>query len=58
MSTRKPSTMLLGTPSMSQVKARAGQATMDAKRTARTSGEFGKKFQNDWTLHLSQALAF
>ena len=58
MATRRPSPVQHNAPDMTQVKARAGQATSSAKRTARSFGDFAKKFQNDWVMHLAQALAF
>ena len=58
MATRKPSTVQHDTSVPTQVKSHASQAATSAKQTARTFGEFAKKFQNDWVVHLAQALAF
>ena len=56
MATRRPSTVHHDAPT--QVKSYAGQAASSAKRSARSFGDFAKKFKNDWTVHLAQALAF
>lgn len=58
MATRRPSPIKQDKPEMTSVKTHASQAATSAQQTAHTFGEFAKKFQNDWTLHLSQALAF
>lgn len=61
MATRRSSTVQHNGPNgpnMTQVKTQANQAAYSAKHAAHSFKDFAKKFQNDWTMHLAQALAF